>query len=186
MQEFADDNIQYAEIRPNFMVTNQVMSDDGKTKINNWEIMELIINGYNEFQKGITREDKVYQAGHGKKTLMGLKVIYCTPRSFDPDMVRESLEECLAFKKDPKFAPFIAGTLPIYCGFKFRHNKILTSSLAQVSILSARKAWASLSVLSRPFFSSSRPNVLKRKLTSHFSFTVARPRRMEHLRMRTW
>ncbi|KAK3381450.1 hypothetical protein B0H63DRAFT_524170 [Podospora didyma] len=109
LQEFADDNIQYAEIRPNFMVTNQVMSDDGTTKINNWEIMELIINGYNEFQKGITKKDKVYQEGHGKKTLMGLKVIYCTPRSFDPEMVRESLEECLAFKKDPKFAPFIAG-----------------------------------------------------------------------------
>ena len=96
LADFAKDNIQYAEIRPNFMMTNQVWEDDGSTKLNNEDIMNLIISGYEDFQRG-----------HQSKVLKGLKVIYCTPRSFGKPLVAAALKECLEFKK--KFPSFIAG-----------------------------------------------------------------------------
>jgi len=98
LEDFSDDNIQYAEIRPNFMQTNQVWKDDGSEQFNNEEIMDLIIEEYNKFQKG-----------HERKTVKGLKIIYCTPRSFSKEQVEEMLNECLDFKKKPKFERWIAG-----------------------------------------------------------------------------
>ncbi|KAK4190837.1 putative adenosine deaminase-related growth factor [Podospora australis] len=98
LEEFADDNIQYAEIRPNFMATNQVWRDDGTEKIDNHGIMELIIDAYHDFQNE-----------HKQKVVKGLKIIYCTPRSFKPEQVETSLMECLEFKLTPKFSKFIAG-----------------------------------------------------------------------------
>jgi adenosine deaminase CECR1 len=96
LDDFAKDNIQYAEIRPNFMTTNQVWTDDGKIKLNNEKIMNLIIDGYETFQRR-----------HQYKIFKGLKVIYCTPRSFSKRLVAAALKECLEFKK--KFPDFIAG-----------------------------------------------------------------------------
>lgn len=86
LQEFADDNIQYAEIRPNFMSTNQVWKDDGSGRIDNHGIVDLITTAYKKFQES-----------HKFKVVKGLKIIYCTPRSFDPDKVKTALEECLEF-----------------------------------------------------------------------------------------
>ncbi|KAK3333728.1 hypothetical protein B0T19DRAFT_440462 [Cercophora scortea] len=94
--EFVNDNIQYAEIRPNFMATNQVWKDDGSSQIDNKGTIQLIIDQYNEFQ-----------LTHGREVLKGLKIIYCTPRSFDPDKVEKSLDECLQFKLD--YPGWIAG-----------------------------------------------------------------------------
>ncbi|KAK3350074.1 hypothetical protein B0T25DRAFT_549729 [Lasiosphaeria hispida] len=96
LQEFVNDNIQYAEIRPNFMSTNQVWKDDGSTRIDNWGIMELITRAYDDFQ-----------GTHKGKVLKGLKIIYCTPRSFDADKVKASLHECLQVKL--KYPKWIAG-----------------------------------------------------------------------------
>lgn len=87
LEEFVDDKIQYAEIRPNFMSTNQVWRDDGSDQIDNKGIMELIMKEYKGFQER-----------HKHQVLKGLKIIYCTPRSFDPEQVKESLAECLLFK----------------------------------------------------------------------------------------
>jgi adenosine deaminase CECR1 len=95
LESFVDDNIQYAEIRPNFMKANQLFSDDGTTLIDNFGIMEIIIREYEQFQK----EEHGYFAG--------LKVIYCTPRSFSNGLVRHALEECIAFKK--RWPQWIAG-----------------------------------------------------------------------------
>lgn len=97
LQEFVDDNIQYAEIRPNFMDTNQLWTDKGERKISNSGIMELIIEEYTKFQ---TDHPRVFG---------GLKVIYCTPRSSSKEAVRYSLNECLAFKK--RWPEWIAGKL---------------------------------------------------------------------------
>ena len=111
LADFAKDNIQYAEIRPNFMMTNQVWEDDGSTKLNNEDIMNLIISGYEDFQRG-----------HQSKVLKGLKVIYCTPRSFGKPLVAAALKECLEFKK--KFPNFIAGKRTVY---RYRYGmKVLT------------------------------------------------------------
>ena len=96
LDDFAKDNIQYAEIRPTFMTMNQVWTDDGKIKLNNEDIMNLIIDGYETFQ-----------TTHQYKIFKGLKVIYCTPRSFSKRLVAAALKECLEFKK--RFPDFIAG-----------------------------------------------------------------------------
>lgn len=86
LEEFADDKIQYAEIRPNFMSTNQVWLDDGSGQINNEGIMNLIMSEYEAFQ-----------IEHKKEVLKGLKIIYCTPRSFERRQVADALSECFEF-----------------------------------------------------------------------------------------
>ncbi|KAM7186020.1 adenosine deaminase CECR1 [Naviculisporaceae sp. PSN 640] len=96
LAEFVDDNIQYAEIRPNFMATNQVWLDDGSAQLDNQGIMNLIMEEYDK-----------YQLEHRRKVLKGLKIIYCTPRSFDPKQVEASLNECLDFKQ--RWPEWIAG-----------------------------------------------------------------------------
>lgn len=99
LEDFVGDNIQYAEIRPNFMDTNQVWKDDGSGKIDNWGIMGMIIEEYQKFQK----EAK----GQPNRYLGGLKIIYCCPRSYPKDKVANGLAQCLEFKK--KWPNFIAG-----------------------------------------------------------------------------
>ncbi|KAL2259094.1 hypothetical protein VTK26DRAFT_7355 [Humicola hyalothermophila] len=98
LEEFAADNIQYAEIRPNFMSSNQVWRDDGSSKIDNVGIMNLIIDEYEAFQKD-----------HKRRIVKGLKVIYCTPRSFSEEQVAIALKQCLEFKMNERFSSYIAG-----------------------------------------------------------------------------
>ncbi|KAK3950508.1 hypothetical protein QBC32DRAFT_13451 [Pseudoneurospora amorphoporcata] len=98
LREFVDDNIQYAEIRPNFMKNNQVWSDDGTRQTDNFGIMDLIIDEYEKFQKT-----------HKREVFKGLKIIYCTPRSFDPEQVKFALDECLDMKRREKYGKYIAG-----------------------------------------------------------------------------
>ncbi|KAK3401964.1 hypothetical protein B0T20DRAFT_389884 [Sordaria brevicollis] len=98
LEEFVKDRIQYAEIRPNFMETNQVWSDNGETKLDNYGIMNLIVDVYEKFQES-----------HGHKIFKGLKIIYCTPRSFQPRQVEFGLNECLDMKLHPKYGKYIAG-----------------------------------------------------------------------------
>ncbi|RYO78287.1 hypothetical protein DL766_009512 [Monosporascus sp. MC13-8B] len=95
LEELQDEGFQYAEIRPNFMNTNQLWSDDGNRQFTNQEMMEIIIHEYEEFQQ---RSDQA---------LGGLKVIYCTPRSFSKENVKASLKECLDFKL--RWPKWIAG-----------------------------------------------------------------------------
>lgn len=97
LEEFERDRIQYAEIRPNFMMTNQIYTDDGSEQLDNAQTMEKIVEVY-----------KDYKSTHVGSTIYGLKVIYCTPRSFHPDKVAEALNECLSFKTGD-FRDYIAG-----------------------------------------------------------------------------
>lgn len=89
VKDFAEDNIQYAEIRPNFMANNAVKKDDASGGYSNFETLEIIREEYlgavHEIQK---------QGGY----FGGLKVIYCHPRSFSPPQVAKALDECLAMK----------------------------------------------------------------------------------------
>ncbi|CAN8098475.1 unnamed protein product [Discula destructiva] len=94
LKDFVADNIQYAEIRPNFMDTNQVWKDDGSSKVDNVGIMNMIIEEVEKFQKEV-------------KDFGGLKIIYCCPRSYPKDKVANGLRECLEFKK--KWGKWIAG-----------------------------------------------------------------------------
>ncbi|TDZ25440.1 Adenosine deaminase 2 [Colletotrichum orbiculare MAFF 240422] len=95
LEDFQRDNIQYAEIRPNFMPSNQLWTDDGVKTIDNHGIMEIIIQEYINFQAG------------NKDKFVGLKVIYCTPRSFKNEQVAQALAQCLEFKQ--KWPEWIAG-----------------------------------------------------------------------------
>ncbi|PSR77331.1 adenosine/AMP deaminase [Coniella lustricola] len=99
LEDFVSDNIQYAEIRPNFMEANQVWTDDGTSKIDNVGIMEMIIDEYEKFQAEATANSGPYFGG--------LKVIYCCPRSYPKDKVANGLKQCLEFKK--KWPKWIAG-----------------------------------------------------------------------------
>ena len=64
--------------------------------MNNFGIMDCIIDEYKRWK------EKNPKFG-------GLKVIYCTPRVFSKEAIKESLDECLKMKKDPKYAKYIAG-----------------------------------------------------------------------------
>ncbi|KAJ4177457.1 hypothetical protein NW755_013837 [Fusarium falciforme] len=90
LEDFMKDNITYAEIRPNFMTSNQLWNDDGTKLIDNKGIMELIISEVNSFQADMKAQGRFFG---------GLKVIYCTPRSFPPEKIEAALTECLEFKK---------------------------------------------------------------------------------------
>ena len=90
LEDFARDNIQYAEIRPTFMASNYLYTDDGTHKIGNKGIMEMIIDETTKYREEM--------AGKGK-FFAGIKVIYCCPRSWAPADVGTALEECIEFKK---------------------------------------------------------------------------------------
>ncbi|KAK1754197.1 hypothetical protein QBC47DRAFT_302869 [Echria macrotheca] len=94
LQEFVRDNIQYAEIRVNFMQTNQIWFDDGCGQITNEGMMDIIVEECERFQE-INNE------------FYGLKIIYCTPRSFSETQIAAALDECREFKK--KYPKYIAG-----------------------------------------------------------------------------
>lgn len=101
LEDLVKNNIQYAEIRPNFMTSNQLYHDDGTGPINNWGIMSIIIDEVQKFKADLAK----HPGSSG--VFSGLKVIYCTPRSFSPDKVKAGLNECIAFKK--KWPEWIAG-----------------------------------------------------------------------------
>jgi adenosine deaminase CECR1 len=105
LEDFARDNIQYAEIRPNFMKTNQLVTDDARGTIDNAGIMEIIISECEAFADGLRRRRE--RGEEGVPYFAGLKVIYCTPRSFSNENVGFALRECLEFKK--RWPKWIAG-----------------------------------------------------------------------------
>ena len=98
IKDFVDDNIQYAEVRPNFMTTNQLKTDDGSSMLNNEDIMRILDDGVRATLAEIEKE------GH---YFADMKVIYCTPRSFNNDATAKSLNECIELKK--KFSHLICG-----------------------------------------------------------------------------
>lgn len=110
LEEFVKDNVQYAEIRPNFMQTNQIFDDSAESKIDNFGTMKLIVEEYERFMKDIgdMRDDgKIIDDDWHRPTFSGMKVIYCTPRSFDREAVKKALDECIEMKK--QWPGYIAG-----------------------------------------------------------------------------
>ncbi|KAI0437603.1 hypothetical protein F4803DRAFT_538021 [Xylaria telfairii] len=110
LEEFVKDNVQYAEIRPNFMQTNQILNDTAESKISNFGTMELIIEEYEKFMKDIGDmgpDGEIIDDEKHRPTFSGMKVIYCTPRSFKREAVVKALDECIEMKK--KWPGYIAG-----------------------------------------------------------------------------
>ncbi|KAI0026049.1 hypothetical protein F4780DRAFT_4634 [Xylariomycetidae sp. FL0641] len=110
LEEFVRENVQYAEIRPNFMDTNQIYGDDGLRPGNdvngNEETMKIIIEVYEQFMQDIGDHGQGPNANQ-RWSFNGLKVIYCMPRSFADYKIRAGLRECIEFKK--KWPQYIAG-----------------------------------------------------------------------------
>ncbi|KIH95277.1 cecr1 family adenosine deaminase [Sporothrix brasiliensis 5110] len=106
LQDLLDDNIQYAEIRPNFMTNNQLWNDEGTKQVDNAGIVTIITDACDEF---VARNAANFKAGvaGAKKNFDGIKIIYCTPRSFQRTQVRAALAECIEFKK--RWPQYIAG-----------------------------------------------------------------------------
>ncbi|KAI0417807.1 hypothetical protein F5X98DRAFT_363528 [Xylaria grammica] len=110
LEEFVKDNVQYAEIRPNFMQTNQILNDSAETKIDNFGTMNCIIEEYEKFMKHIGdmgEDGKIIDNQQHRPTFSGMKVIYCTPRSFSREAVTKALDECIKMKK--MWPDYIAG-----------------------------------------------------------------------------
>lgn len=95
IEDFINDNIQYAEIRPNFP-SNALLKDDGVGYIDNIGLLQIIADEI-EHQKTTGRY------------FGGMKVIYCTPRSFSNEAIEASLNECIELKK--KFPELLCGQL---------------------------------------------------------------------------
>lgn len=111
IEDFVADNIQYAEIRPNFMITNSLKTDDGTGSIGNEGIMKIIDE---EFQKAMK---KIKQRGD---YFGGMKVIYCTPRSFQNKQIEAALDECIELKQ--KYKSLICGELHVQLFDRSRAN----------------------------------------------------------------
>ncbi|KAI9649046.1 hypothetical protein NHQ30_001613 [Ciborinia camelliae] len=92
IKDFVNDNIQYAEIRPNFMATNSLKSDDGKDTIGNEGIMKIINEELHDTMKEIR---------NAKQYFGGMKVIYCTPRSFDRGQIEVALDDLAQILNSP-------------------------------------------------------------------------------------
>ncbi|KAF7904325.1 hypothetical protein EAF00_001659 [Botryotinia globosa] len=98
IKDFVKDNIQYAEIRPNFMATNSLKSDDGTRTIGNEGIMHIINEELHWTMQEIRSKGQYFG---------GMKVIYCTPRSFDRGKIEIALDECIDLKK--KYQKLLCG-----------------------------------------------------------------------------
>lgn len=108
IRDFVADNIQYAEIRPNFMATNTLKSDDGVDNIDNDGIMAIIQEELAATMSELAAERQYFG---------GMKVIYCTPRSFDNKQVESQLYDCINLKR--KYGDLLCGKL-----LKFQTNNM--------------------------------------------------------------
>ncbi|KAI0009154.1 Metallo-dependent hydrolase [Xylariaceae sp. FL0662B] len=135
LEEFVMDNVQYAEVRPNFMNTNQLIPDDGRDmKVTDEGMLEIIIEVYKQFMKDIgdmnadgqiienikvdSEGNPIYDkhtglpipSGNGHKpSFGGLKIIFCVPRSFSKQLVADAMDRCLKIKKKEEYRDYIAG-----------------------------------------------------------------------------
>lgn len=98
IKDFVNDNIQYAEIRPNFMSNNSLKTDDGTGSIGNEGIMKIIDEELRATMEVLQKRGEYFG---------GMKVIYCTPRSFQKPQIEKALDECIDLKK--KYASLLCG-----------------------------------------------------------------------------
>lgn len=101
LEDFLRQNIQYAEIRFPFRISNKQQTDE-IISLNNSDAAKIMIEEATKFKKEIEKRGEYFG---------GLKIIYCTSRSADPPDIEVALAECLEFKK--QWPNWIAGTLTI-------------------------------------------------------------------------
>ncbi|KAG9191241.1 adenosine deaminase CECR1 [Alternaria panax] len=94
------EKIMYAELRP-MLLDKSIPSTDGRHAIDNFAQMQLIIDGVREKKGQLKKKGKLHEFP------FGLKIIYCTPRSIPPTMMRKEMEHCIELKL--KFPDLICG-----------------------------------------------------------------------------
>ena len=159
IKDFVRDNIQYAEIRPNFMSTNSLKTDDGRGSIGNAGILKIIDEELKRTMEELRRSGLYFG---------GMKVIYCTPRSFVREQVEVALEECIALKL--RYQELLCGECRqlIEVIVDWTYNlKVLTSS--------ATKRWEMNFDTSSPNSSNSGRSVKQRIWKFRSFFIAARP-----------
>jgi adenosine deaminase CECR1 len=71
------------------MATNSLKTDDGRSSIGNEGIMKIINEELHRTMDQLREENEYFG---------GMKVIYCTPRSFSKTQVKDALSECVELK----------------------------------------------------------------------------------------
>jgi adenosine deaminase CECR1 len=84
-----EENVMYAELRP-MLLDKFILKDDGRTQVNNFAQMQLIIDGVEE-----KKAELFAKHGNHNKFPFGLKIIYCTPRSIPKRMMQEEMKQCI-------------------------------------------------------------------------------------------
>ncbi|ODH37033.1 hypothetical protein ACO22_02675 [Paracoccidioides brasiliensis] len=115
IDSFVEDNVMYAEVRPNFF-DKYIVSDDGIRQLDHHAWMQII-------QEEVDAKLKQFDApSKGTGRFKGLKVIYCAPRSITKEDMIWCLKDCVLLKKS--FPDLICGFDMVGCegrGNPIRH-----------------------------------------------------------------
>ncbi|EGE82119.1 adenosine deaminase [Blastomyces dermatitidis ATCC 18188] len=115
IDSFVEDNVMYAEVRPNFF-DKYIPSDDGERQLDHRVWMQIIRD---EVKAKIKQLDA---DGKGAGRFKGLKVIYCAPRSIKNEDMAWCLKDCISLKQE--FPELICGFDMVGCegrGNPIRH-----------------------------------------------------------------
>ncbi|KKZ61633.1 hypothetical protein EMCG_03818 [[Emmonsia] crescens] len=116
IDSFVEDNVMYAEVRPNFF-DKYIATDDGEGQLDHRAWMQIIRE---EVDAKIKQLDANGSRGAGR--FKGLKVIYCAPRSIKNEDMTWCLNDCISLKQE--FPDLICGFDMVGCegrGNPIRH-----------------------------------------------------------------
>lgn len=102
IDSFVEDNVMYAEVRPNFF-DKYIATDDGEGQLDHRAWMQIIRE---EVDAKIKQLDANGSRGAGR--FKGLKVIYCAPRSIKNEDMTWCLNDCISLKQE--FPDLICGS----------------------------------------------------------------------------
>lgn len=94
------EKIMYAELRP-MLLDKSIPTTDGRHTVDNFAQMQLIIDGVQKKKAELNKKGELH------KFPFGLKIVYCTPRSIPPALMRKEMEHCIELKM--KFPELICG-----------------------------------------------------------------------------
>lgn len=125
IQSFLDDNVMYAEVRPNFF-DKFIMTDDGLGRLNHRAWMTII-------QEEIASKMKQLAENGRGEDFRGFKVIYCAPRSIEKKDMKWCLDDCMALKRE--FPDLICGSLLWFFSllFPFSSSRVIMINKADIN-----------------------------------------------------
>ena len=104
IQSSLDDNVMYAEVRPNFF-DKYIVSDDGERQLDHTVWMQII-------QEQIDVKIRELERLGMSDFFHGIKVIYCAPRSIQKKDMIWCLRDCIALKQ--AFPDLICGSYQLF------------------------------------------------------------------------